>query len=95
MAIPIEEVRRIAVLARLRFSEDELETMATELENILDYVERLDELEISDTPPTSCVTPGDTALRPDIPLHRIEKDEGLQNAPDTDGVYFRVPRVIK
>ena len=95
MSIPKEEVRRIAALARLRFTEAEVAAMADDLEQILEYVRKLDDLDTSNIAPTTHVHGGDIAARPDSPVQRIDREEGLANAPDTDGVYFRVPKVIE
>lgn len=94
MAISVEEVKHIAELARLQFSEEELLRMADELERILGYVHKLNELDTSDVPATSHVHVESGGLRTDTTVRRIDREEALKNAPDSDGVYFRVPRVI-
>jgi aspartyl-tRNA(Asn)/glutamyl-tRNA(Gln) amidotransferase subunit C len=95
MSVSIEEVRHIAKLARLSFSEDEEKQMASELSAILDYVATLDELDTDAIPPMSHVLEAANVYRDDKPLERISHDEALQNAPDHDGTYFRVPKVIE
>ena len=95
MGIPLEEVKRVAELARLRFTDEELIRMAGELEKILTYVRKLDEVDTSNVEPMSRVH-GDTGrLREDDNVQRINRDEALSNAPDTDGKFFRVPKVIE
>ena len=95
MAIPLDEVRKIAELARLRFSHDELEKMADELEKILKYIRKLEELDTSHVEPMSHVHNDSEALRDDKRLQSTSRDEALSNAPDSDGKYFRVPKVIE
>ncbi len=95
MAIPIEEVKRVAELARLRFTEEELNRMAGELEKILAYVRKLEEVDTSDVEPMSHVHDDAGRLREDDVERRINRDEALSNAPDTDGKFFRVPKVIE
>jgi aspartyl-tRNA(Asn)/glutamyl-tRNA(Gln) amidotransferase subunit C len=95
MSVSREEVRHIAELARLQFSDEEEEKMADELSSILDYVDKLDELDTSGVPPMSHVLDVANVERPDDVAARIDRDQALENAPDTDGRYFRVPKVIE
>lgn len=69
--------------------------MADELERMLGYVRKLNELDTSDVPATSHVHAERGGLRADTTIQRIDREEALKNAPDSDGVYFRVPRVIE
>lgn len=95
MAIPLDDVRKIAELAKLRFSDDELEKMAGELEKILKYIRKLEELDTSDVEPMWHVHIGSEMLRDDSRLDSTSRDEALSNAPDSDGKHFRVPKVIE
>lgn len=95
MSVTIEEVRHIAKLARLSFSEAEEQRMASELSAILDYMETLNELDTGAVPPMSHVLEAANVYREDEPKQRISHDEALENAPDHDGTYFRVPKVIE
>jgi len=95
MAIPTDEVRKIAELARLRFSDDELAKMAGELESILTYIQKLEEIDTSHVEPMSHVHIGSEALRDDARLEPTSREQALSNAPDSDGKYFRVPKVIE
>lgn len=95
MAISKEEVQHIASLARLRFSEDEEEQLAGEMSRILDHVETLNELDTTGVPPMSHVLDVHNVFRDDEVEERIDREDALQNAPDADGEYFRVPKVIE
>jgi aspartyl-tRNA(Asn)/glutamyl-tRNA(Gln) amidotransferase subunit C len=99
MRVTPDDVRHIAALARLRFSADEQDRLAGELSRILDYVDQLGELDTSEVPPLAHVLSASvgapSAVRPDRAEQRISHDEALANAPDTDGTYFRVPKVIE
>jgi aspartyl-tRNA(Asn)/glutamyl-tRNA(Gln) amidotransferase subunit C len=95
MSVSVEEVRYIASLARLRFSEHEEETLARQMSSILDYMAKLNELDTSEVPPMSHVLDLYNIFREDDVLQRITRDEALRNAPDADGEYFRVPKVIE
>ena len=95
MHVTTADVRHIASLARLRFSEDEQERLAGELSRILDYVEQLGELDTADVPPMAHALDAANVVRPDRVEPRITREDALANAPDTDGAYFRVPKVIE
>lgn len=95
MAVSTEEVHYIAELARLRFSEEEEDHMARQMSRILDYMEKLNELDLTGVPPMSHVLDLHNVFRPDEAEQRIARDEALSNAPDADGAYFRVPKVIE
>lgn len=95
MSVTPDDVRHIASLARLRFTEAEQERLAGELSRILDYVALLDELDTADVPPMAHVFDAPAVVRPDRAEQRITRDEALTHAPDTDGTYFRVPKVIE
>lgn len=95
MAISREEVRHIAQLARLRFSDDDEAQMAEEMGHILDYVDKLKELDTTGVPPMSHVLDIHNVFREDEVEARIDHEDALRNAPDADSDYFRVPKVIE
>ena len=94
MAISREEVRHIAKLARLEFTEAEEETLAEDMSRILDYMDMLNELDTSEVEPMTHVLDLAHVVRTDSVKERISQEDALKNAPDTDGEYFRVPKVI-
>ena len=94
MSVSREDVRYIAKLARLRFSEEDEERLVTQLSAVLDYIEKLNELDTSGVSPMSHVLDLHNVARNDVVNQRIARDEALKNAPDADGSYFRVPKVI-
>ncbi len=95
MALSREDVRHVAELARLDFSEEKEAQMAEEMSQILDYVEKLDELDTSGVPPMSHVLDVTNVYRDDEIESRIDQEQALEPAPDTDGTYFQVPQVIE
>lgn len=95
MAISRDDVRHVAELARLDFSEDEEAKMAEELSQILEYVDKLNELDTSGVPPMSHVLDVTNVFRPDEVEQRIDRDQALEAAPEADDEYFRVPKVIE
>jgi len=86
-----EQVLHVARLARLELTEPELERMAEELSGILDHVERMNELDLADTDPTSHVVELENVLRPDEPRPSWPRERVLEPAPDPDQGAFRVP----
>jgi aspartyl-tRNA(Asn)/glutamyl-tRNA(Gln) amidotransferase subunit C len=97
MALSLEEVRRIAALARLRLTPEEERTFAGQLSAILDHVARLAELDVSGVEPmTHALAAGETpALRADEVLPSLTPEEALANAPAREGTAFKVPRIIE
>ena len=96
MALSLEEVRRIAALARLRLSPEEEETFAVQLSAILGYVDQLKELDVSGVEPmTHALAEGDVPLRPDALEACLAPSEALANAPAREGSCFKVPRIIE
>ena len=94
MSIPVETVRHIARLANLEFADEELEVLARQLNSILVYIDKLDELDTRDIEPTSHVTEMDRAFREDRVVPSLEVSEALANAPETKDGHFAVPKVI-
>jgi aspartyl-tRNA(Asn)/glutamyl-tRNA(Gln) amidotransferase subunit C len=95
MPIDAGTVEKIAALARLELDPAERERMVRELQAILSYVEQLQAVDVAGIEPTSQVTEGDPPpLRPDEARPCDVRDEVLEQAPDRDGDYFRVPQVV-
>ncbi len=90
-----EEVERIAGLARLSLSEAEVEGAVSDLEEILSYVDLLDEAETEGVEATSHVIPLATPLRRDDVIERLAPALAVANAPSTEGTAFVVPKVIE
>jgi aspartyl-tRNA(Asn)/glutamyl-tRNA(Gln) amidotransferase subunit C len=95
MALSVDEVRYIARLARLHVSDEEVEQLAREMGKVLDYVDQLNQLDTSDVPPMLHVLDFYNVFREDAAVQRITHEDALRNAPDADGDYFRVPKVIE
>jgi aspartyl-tRNA(Asn)/glutamyl-tRNA(Gln) amidotransferase subunit C len=97
MSLSLEEVRRIAALARLKLSPEEERTFAGQLSAILDYVEQLRQLDVSGVEPmTHALAAGDAApLREDEVLPSLPPDRSLAAAPAREGTCFKVPRIIE
>lgn len=95
MAVTLDDVRKVAYLARLGFSAEEEARLVDELNRILGYVEKLNELNTEGVPPTSHVLPISNVFREDVVVPSLSQDDLLANAPSRRGGYFRVPKVIE
>ena len=94
MKISKKEVEHVAHLARLNLTDRELEKMTGQLDNILSYVAKLDELDTSQIVPTSHVFSVSNAFREDVEKESLSQTEALKNGPQQDGVMFQVPKII-
>ena len=94
MKITPEEVRYVATLARLSLSEAEVEKTTLQLDTILSYVEKLDELDTSSVQPTTHALALRNAFREDEARESLPQQEALANGPAQNGEAFVVPRVI-
>jgi len=88
-------VEYIAKLARLHVSDEEKETFGTQLNGILGYVEKLNELDTKDVMPTSHVLSLSNVMRDDIRRGSLEREDALANAPDGTDKFYRVPKIIE
>lgn len=97
MALSLEEVRRIAELARLRLSPEEERTFAVQLSAILDHVAELSKLDVAGVEPmTHALAAGEAApLREDAVQPSLDPAVALGNAPAREGTCFKVPRIIE
>lgn len=90
-----EQVLKLAKLSQLQLSEEEIEQYRKELSSILDYVERLNEVDVTGLKPTFQVTGLQSVMREDVAKkQQAEPDELLKRAPHTEGRYIKVGRMI-
>jgi len=90
-----KDVLKVANLARLTLTENEIERFSYELNKILDYVSKLSEISTDGIEPTSHPNITDTPFRKDEPVDSFSVESALDNSPDKKDDFFRVPRVIK
>jgi aspartyl-tRNA(Asn)/glutamyl-tRNA(Gln) amidotransferase subunit C len=94
MPITLKDVEYVANLAKLELSEEEKKRFKKELNNIIRYVDQLNELNTENVPITSQVIFLQNVLREDEVLPSLSPDEALANAPEKKDGFFKVPRVI-
>ncbi len=95
MSVTKEDVKYVADLARLQFSDKDTEQIAGEMSKILDYMETLEEVDTGDVAPLEHVIELEYRYRKDEAKEPLDHEAALKNAPDADTDYFRVPRVIE
>lgn len=89
-----ETVDKIAHLARLEVTDTEREELIKDMENILGFMDKLNEVDTTGVEPLVYMTTTVSPLRPDVVKQEITHEEALQNAPKQDGEHFRVAKVI-
>lgn len=89
------DIEKVAKLARLKLTDEEKETFGNQLEQILTHMEQLNRLDTKGVEPTSHAIPIHNAFREDKTRPSSSKEELLKIAPETEGGYFRVPRIIE
>jgi len=94
VSVTLKEVEHIAELARLKFSKEELENFTHQLNQILEYMEKLNELDTKNIEPLSHPIEGNNIFREDKLKPSINREQALKNAPDSDDGFFKVPKVI-
>ena len=90
-----KDVEHVARLARLALTDAEIERMREQLNGILAYIEKLNELDTNAVEPTSHAVPLVNVMRDDEAGPCLPREEALANAPDRAGEFFRVPRIIE
>ncbi|MEF3273600.1 MAG: Asp-tRNA(Asn)/Glu-tRNA(Gln) amidotransferase subunit GatC [Chloroflexus sp.] len=95
MSLSEAEVRHVARLARLALTDDEITVMRAQLSAILDYIAMLQEVDVSNVPPTAQVTGLTTVWRPDVVGEMLTQEQALANAPDQQDGMFRVRAVFE
>jgi aspartyl-tRNA(Asn)/glutamyl-tRNA(Gln) amidotransferase subunit C len=94
VAITREEVEAVAELAKLELTEDEIEQYAHQLNDILQYVDQLNEVDTSDVPPTASVLPLKNVMRADAVRDPLPPEDVTANAAQAEGNQFRVSAVL-
>src|SRR5215468_2703485 len=106
MKVTEKDVAYIANLANLELTDQKRRRMLKDLNSILDYIDRLNELDTANVPPMAQISASfgsdsdatidrSIAARDDVPAPCLPREEALHNAPATDGEFFKVPKVIE
>ncbi len=89
-----EQVKKVALLARLELTPEEEIQFTTQLSSILEYFEQLSELDTENVPPTTRAIELSNVTRPDELITEIEPTTMLEIAPESEDLYFRVPQIL-
>jgi len=95
MTIDRNHILKLASLANLELSEEEVDTYILDVNKILGLFEKIADIDTEGIKPLSNVLEQFSESREDIPENTIDRDVALENAPDTDGVFYQVPPTIK
>jgi len=89
------DLSRAVKLARIELTPEEEHRLAPQLGEVLQYVEKLNELDVSDVEPTAHATPLSNVMREDEPRESLSQEEALRNAPKTANGLFVVPKIVE
>ena len=92
--INIETVDKLANLSRLEFDGKEKDGIINDLNRMLDFISKLDELDTTNIDPLIYMNDQKNILRPDVVKQSISQADGLKNAPKKDSDFFKVPKVV-
>lgn len=95
MPVSRDDVRKVALLARLSFASQDEDRLIEDLNQMLDYVAALNELDTTGVSPTAHVLPIENVFRDDVPGQSLVREAALANAPLSGHGHFRVPKVIE
>ena len=88
-------IEHLAQLARLSVSDNEKTLFANQIDSILSYMDKLNELDTENVEPTSHVISLSNVVREDLPKDSLEREDALMNAPDRTDKFYRVPKIIE
>ena len=95
MVIDRNHILKLADLANLKLSEEEIDSYISDVNGILDLVSEIQTVDTTDIEPLLNVLDEFSETRDDTASLKVSREEALENAPDTDGVYFQVPATLK
>lgn len=95
MEVNDELIDKLADLAKLEFDATSKQNIKKDLQNVIAFVEKLNELDLKGVEPIEYITNEKNVLRDDVVIPSISKKDALKNAPLKDSDYFKVPKVLK
>jgi len=95
MSTDIQTIKKLAHLARLEFNEEKEQEMLQDLNKILNWMDKLRELDTEQVEPLTHMSEEVNVLREDVAKNTVTHEEALLNAPKKDSDYFRVPKVLE
>jgi len=95
MKITREAVLNVALLSRLEIREDEIETITKKFNDILEYADKLKQVDTEHVPPTAHALPIKNVMRADVRQPSLPRDKAMANAPLAEDGFFRVPKIVE
>jgi aspartyl-tRNA(Asn)/glutamyl-tRNA(Gln) amidotransferase subunit C len=92
--IDSKNIEYVSKLARIHLNKSELEKFTPQISKIIDYINKLNELDTEDVLPTTHVVDLKNVLRKDIKKTGIRREDALKNAPESENGFFKVPKII-
>jgi aspartyl-tRNA(Asn)/glutamyl-tRNA(Gln) amidotransferase subunit C len=89
------DIEHLSLLARLNLSEDEKQLFSRQVDSIIDYINTLNELDTSDVEPTAHILPMKNVFREDTLKVSLPREKAMQNAPEKNDDFYRVPKIIE
>jgi aspartyl-tRNA(Asn)/glutamyl-tRNA(Gln) amidotransferase subunit C len=94
MAISTKEIEKVALLARLELNSEEIESLASDMSSILDYVETLSQVDTEELEDVNSSENSSNVFRDDLPKKSLAREEALRNSPRHNDEFFLAPKVI-
>jgi aspartyl-tRNA(Asn)/glutamyl-tRNA(Gln) amidotransferase subunit C len=95
MKIDISEIERLAELSRLRLNDDEKNRAREDMERIIGFIDKLQQVDTTGIEPLVHVNNHENVLRDDVESQSVNKEDALKNAPSHDSDFFKIPKVLK
>lgn len=92
--VTLDDVNKIAQLAKLKFNDEEKIKLQNDLNKILEYIDQLGELDLENVEPLENINEAENVLRADVKETWLSTEEALKNAPSKTGKFFKVPKVL-
>lgn len=89
------EIEHVGLLARLKLTDSEKELFSNQVGSIIDYIDKLNELDTTGVEPTAHVLPVKNVFREDTLRASLPREKALQNAPERENGFYRVPKIIE
>jgi len=95
MALSVKDVEYVSKLSRLSFGEDEKKDFVEKLNSVVEYIEKLEEVDVEGVKPMYHAVDVKNVFREDEVKPSFKREDMISNAPDVEGGCFRVPKVVK
>lgn len=94
MSLTENEVRHVAMLARIALTDEQIHTLQGELNSILGHIDTIQQLDLDGVPPTAHAVPMVNSTRPDVPRQGLSREMALLNAPEAEDGAFVIPQIV-